>query len=157
MLCRPRIIDAAFGFAHRAIRKALQPKHSRKMDPGCNLRIELQANELPLVSVSSGFCERPLDMESRALLIPKVVVRDADHPLSNKSIVGVGARRRQGSALVRQGHSRGVSDTVDMKGPQAPEAALLIFRIAEALRKRQGLRRGRGHFGNAATGIESRR
>jgi hypothetical protein len=26
MLCRPRIIDAAFGFAYRAIRKALQPK-----------------------------------------------------------------------------------------------------------------------------------
>ena len=50
VLCRPRIINAAFGFAHRAIRKALQPKDARKMDAGRNLRIELQANELPLVA-----------------------------------------------------------------------------------------------------------
>jgi hypothetical protein len=87
MLCRPRIIDAVFGFAHRAIRKALQPKDSRKMDAGRNLRVELQAHEWPLVAGSSGFCERPFDMASRALLIPQVVVRDADHPLANKSIV----------------------------------------------------------------------
>ena len=44
-----------------------------------------------------------------------------------------------------------------MKGPQAPESALLILRVAEALGKLQGPRPGRGHFGNTASGIESRR
>ena len=117
VLCRPRVINAAFGFAHRAIRKALQPKDARKMDAGRNLRIELQANELPLVAGSSGLGERPLDVSSRALLIAKVVVRDADHPLANKSIAMVEARRRQGSEPVRQGQSGAVIDTVDMKGP----------------------------------------
>ena len=65
------------------------------MDAGRNLRVELQANQLPLVAGSSGLCERPFDMASRALLIAKVVVRDADHPLANKSIVWVEARRHQ--------------------------------------------------------------
>ena len=32
------------------------------MDAGRNLRVELQANELPLVAGSSGLCERPFDM-----------------------------------------------------------------------------------------------
>src|SRR6516162_8780952 len=74
MLCRPRIIDAVFGLALGAIRKALQPKYSRKMDTGRNLRVELQANELPLAG-SRGLCQRPFDMASRAGLIPQVVVR----------------------------------------------------------------------------------
>jgi hypothetical protein len=39
----PRIIDAVFGLTHRPIRKALQPKDSRKMDAGRNVRVELQA------------------------------------------------------------------------------------------------------------------
>src|SRR5271169_6862219 len=67
MLCRPRIIDAVFGLAHRPIRKALQPKNSRKMDAGRNPRVELQANELLFEAGSSGVCERPFDMVSRAL------------------------------------------------------------------------------------------
>jgi hypothetical protein len=56
MLCRPRIIDAVFGFAHCPIRTTLQPKDSRKMDAGRNPRVEPQANELPLVAGSSGCC-----------------------------------------------------------------------------------------------------
>src|SRR4051812_42027133 len=124
MPCCPRIIDAVFGLAHRPIRKALQPKDSRKMDPRRDLRVELQTNELPLAAGSSGLCERPSDMVSRALLIAKVVVRDADHPIADKSIVRVEARRHQGSEPVRQGQSGAVIDTVHMKGPQAPEGAL---------------------------------
>src|ERR1700730_19320988 len=96
-------------------------------------------------------------MAARALLIAKVVLRDEGHQLANKPSLRVEARRHQGSEPVRQGQSGAVIDTVDMKGPQAPEAALLVLRIAEALRKLQGLRPGRGHFGNAASGIESRR
>ena len=135
MPCRPGIIDAVFGFAYRAIRKALQPKDSRKMDSGRNPRVELQANELPLVAGSSGLCEGPFDMASGALLIPQVVVRDADHPLADRSIVWVEARRHQGSEPVRQGQSGAVIDTVHMKGPQAPEGALLVLQIADPLRK----------------------
>ena len=78
------------------------------MDAGRNLRVELQPNELPLVAGSSGLCERPFDMASRALLIPKVVVRDADHPLANQPIVRIEARRHQGSEPVRQGQSGAV-------------------------------------------------
>ena len=44
-----------------------------------------------------------------------------------------------------------------MKGPQAPEGALLVLQIAEALSKLQGLRPRIGHLGNAASRIESRR
>ena len=128
MLCRPRIVNAVFGFAHRAIGKALQPKDSRKMDAGRDLRVELQANELPFVAGRSGLSERPFNIASRALLITEVVVRDADHPLANKSIVRVGARRHQGSEPVRQGQSGAIIDTVDMKGPQAPERAHLVLR-----------------------------
>src|SRR6202047_387435 len=120
MLSRPRIVNAVFGFAHRAIGKALQPKDSRKMDAGRDLRVELQANELPFVAGRSGLSERPFNIASRALLITEVVVRDADHPLANKLIVRVGARRHQGSEPVRQGQSGAIIDTVDMKGPQAP-------------------------------------
>ena len=74
MLGRPRIIDAVFSLAHRAIRKALQPQDSRKMDAGRNPRVELQRNELPFKAGSNRFCERPFDMASRARLIAKVVV-----------------------------------------------------------------------------------
>jgi hypothetical protein len=62
MICRSRILNAMFGFAHRAIRKPLQPKDSREMNSRRDLRVELQANELPLVAESSGLCERPFDM-----------------------------------------------------------------------------------------------
>ena len=103
MLGCARIGDATFGFAHRLIRKALQPKNSRKMDTGCNPRVELQANKLPFMAGRSGLCERPFDMASRALLIAKVVVRDRDHSFADKSIVRVEARLRQGSEPVRQG------------------------------------------------------
>src|SRR5271169_6137377 len=96
-------------------------------------------------------------MASRALLIAEVVVRNADHPLANKSILAVEGRHHQGSEPVRQGQSGAVIDAVDMKGPQAPEGALLVLQIAEARRKLQSLRPRRGHFGNAAPGIESRR
>ena len=75
MLCRPRVIDGVFGFARRAIRKALQPQDPRKMDAGRNARVELQANELPLVAGSRGVWEGPSDVTARALLITKVVVR----------------------------------------------------------------------------------
>jgi len=94
MLGRPRIIDAVFSLAHRAIRKALQPQDSRKMDAGRYPRVELQANELLFMAARSTLCERPFDMASGALLITKVVVRDADHPLADKSIALVEARRR---------------------------------------------------------------
>src|SRR5207237_10010237 len=97
------------------------------------------------------------DMASGALLIAKVVVRDADHPLADKSIALVKTRHHQGSKLLRQGQSGAVIDTVDMKGPQTPEGALLVLRITEALRKLQGFCPGRGHFRNAASGIEPRR
>ena len=100
VLCRPRIIDAVFGFVDRAIRKALQPKDSRKMDAGRKPRVELQANELPLVARNSGLGERPFDIAWRAQLIGEVVLRDADHPLADKSIVRVGTRRHQGSEPV---------------------------------------------------------
>jgi hypothetical protein len=66
MLCHSRIIDAVFGFAHGAIRKALQPQDPRKMDAGRNPRVELQTNELPLVAGSRGLWERPFDMAARA-------------------------------------------------------------------------------------------
>ena len=42
MLCRPRIIDAVFGFAYRKIRKSLKPQDPRKMHPSRNARVELQ-------------------------------------------------------------------------------------------------------------------
>src|SRR5205814_2811108 len=101
MLCRPRIIDAVFGLAYRPIRKALQPKDSRKMDAGRNLRVELQTDQLPLVAGSRGLYEGSFDMASGALLIAKVVVRDADHPLANKSLALVKTRHHQGSELLR--------------------------------------------------------
>ena len=62
MLCRPRIIDAVFGFADREIQKALQPQDSRKMDAGRNPWVELQANELPFVAGRSRLCEHPFDI-----------------------------------------------------------------------------------------------
>ena len=58
---------------------------------------------------------------------------------------------------MRQGQSGAIIDAVDMKGPQAPEGAPLVILIAKALRKLQGLRPSRGHFGDAASGIEARR
>ena len=73
MLCRPRIVDAAFGFAHRAIWKALQPQDSRKMDAGRNARVELQTDELSCETGNSGLRERPFDVPSRALLIAKIM------------------------------------------------------------------------------------
>ena len=73
------------------------------MDAGRNPRVELQANELPFVVGSRGPCQRPFEMASRALLIAEVVVRDADHPLADKSTILVGTRHRQGSEPVRQG------------------------------------------------------
>ena len=103
MFCRPRILEAVLGFVHRAMREALQPQDSRKMDAGRNPRVELQTNELPLVAGRSRLGERPFDMASRAQLVAKIVMRDADHPLADKSVARVEARRRQGSEPVRQG------------------------------------------------------
>ena len=117
MLCGPRIIDTVFGFADRAIGKALQPLDSRKMDAGRKPRVELQANELPFMAGRSGLCERPFNMASRALLIAKVVVRDRDHSLADKSIVRIEASRRQGTKPVRQRQRGAIIDTIDVKRP----------------------------------------
>jgi len=59
---RTSVFDAAFGFAHRLLRKSLQPQYPRKVNPRRHLQIELKANdERPIVG-GDVISKRAFDM-----------------------------------------------------------------------------------------------
>ncbi len=87
---RSCVLDAAFGCAHRLIRKSLQPQNPRKEDARGHPRVELKANAVRPMVGSDVISEHAFDMAPRAGLVAQKMLRDADHSLADQPIVRVG-------------------------------------------------------------------
>jgi hypothetical protein len=153
---RPSLRDTAFGGPHRLIRQSLQPQDPGKVDARRHPLVDLEANDVRLLSRSDVVGEHALDMAPRAEQIAHVMLRRTDHLLADQAIARVGLLRRQSIELLSQGQSDAMLAAADVEDPQAPERAQLVLGVTEALRNLEGPCPGRADLGNGTSGKHQR-
>ena len=74
MIGRPSVRDAAFGCAHRLIRKSLKPQDPRKDHAGSHLLVALEANDMRLLGNRVIASEHVLETAPRAGVVAQVIL-----------------------------------------------------------------------------------
>jgi hypothetical protein len=153
VISRASILNAAFGGAHRLIRKTLQPQDPREEGACRRPLIELEANDLGLLDRSDILSEHVLEVVPRTGLVAQTMLRGANQPVADQAIVRVGPRCPQDAEPLCQSQSDAMLTASGVKEPQAAERAQPVLGIVEALRYLKGLCPGRASLGNGTSGM----
>src|SRR5438132_6116425 len=133
------LVDIVPRRAHRLLRKSLEREDACKKRTRRHPLVDLKANGLGPVNRRNVAIEHPLDMMPRADLVSLVVQRDADHPIADRDIGGVGLLRSEPEKPLSQLESRLAFGNADATGPEAVQRPQLVLRVAEALGHRKGV------------------